>query len=513
MGSEASRPGAGRTALVTGATGFIGGRLADALAERGWRVRCLVRDRGRARGLEARGYEIREGDVLDAASLEGVGEGVEVAYYLVHSMGRGGTGDFEERESRTARNFAEMAKREGVERTVYLGGLGDEPRSKHLRSRRRTAELLAEHGPPLVYFRAGMVVGAGSESYRTLRYLVQRLPAMIAPAWLKTPTQPIAAGDVIDYLAAAPDVLPAAPAEIQIGGPDVLSYGDMLDRMAEALGIRPRRRIPVPLLTPWLSSLWIGLVTPVDAGVARPLVEGLSTPTVVTDATGMEAFDVVPMGINEALRIALAEDAEVGQIQRIGVRLLPEDAYRVPAVGPVESTNAAEFIVPDSANGAPRPAEIEDLGRGYWRFVARHSLGLIRTREDDEGRVGLFLSGTRLNLLRFDAPRYEPGEDGASVTWPIAGGALALREQEAAGFLRFELERTAGDAKTTTLRAAMVVRGFYPLLRGRGGLATVGARFYSLTQRVVHRAMTRAYLRSLGRQRPSAGPRRVPDSG
>ena len=139
-----------------------------------------------------------------------------------------------------------MARREGIERTVYLGGLGDEPRSKHLRSRQRTAELLAEHGPPLIYFRAGMVVGAGSESYRTLRYLVQRLPAMIAPAWLKTPTQPIAVHDVIEYLVDAPDVVHAGGAEVQIGGPDVLSYGDMLDRMAEALGIRPRHRVPVP---------------------------------------------------------------------------------------------------------------------------------------------------------------------------------------------------------------------------------------------------------------------------
>ena len=513
MRGEATRAGEGRTALVTGATGFIGGKLADALAERGWRVRCLVRNPDRARELEERGFEVKVGDVLDAASLEGAGEGVEVAYYLVHSMGRGGSGDFEEREYRTARNFAEMAKREGVERTVYLGGLGDEPRSKHLRSRQRTAELLAEHGPPLAYFRAGMVIGAGSESYRTLRYLVQRLPAMIAPAWLKTPTQPIADVDVISYLASAPDVLPAASTEVQIGGPEILSYGDMLDRMAEALGIRPRRRVPVPLLTPWLSSLWIGLVTPVDAGVARPLVEGLSTPTIVTDTTGMAAFDVEPTGVNEALRVALAEDPEVGPIRRVGVRLLPEDAYRVPAAGPVESTNKAELLVPDPASGAPGPEEIEELGRGYWRFVAGHSLGLIRMSEDQEGRVGLFLRATGLNLLRFDPPHCEPEDGGASLTWPIAGGVLALRGEDGGGFLRFELETTEAGPGSTTLRAAMEVRGFYPLLRGRGRLAPVGARFYSLTQRVVHRAMTRAYLRSLGRRRPSAGSDRVLNTG
>jgi uncharacterized protein YbjT (DUF2867 family) len=254
--------------------------------------------------------ELHEGDVLDAGSLRGAGEGVEVAYYLVHAMGRGGEGDFEERERRGARNFAEMASREGIGRVVYLGGLGDQPRSKHLRSRHRTAQILAEHGPPLTYFRAGMVVGAGSESYRTLRYLVQRLPVMIGPAWLATPTQAIGIDDVISYLAQAPDVPESEGREVQIGGPDVLSYGDMLDRMAEALGIPTRPRLPVPFLTPWLSSLWIGLVTPVDAAVARPLIEGLSTPTKVTDPSGAALFDVEPIPFLDALRRALADDPE-----------------------------------------------------------------------------------------------------------------------------------------------------------------------------------------------------------
>jgi uncharacterized protein YbjT (DUF2867 family) len=300
-----------RTALVTGATGFIGGRLANALSDDGWRVRTMVRDRGRAGGLADRGVELFEGDVLDADSLRGAGDGAEVAYYLVHGMGRGGEGDFEEREREAARNFAEMAKREGVGRVVYLGGLGDKPRSKHLRSRAQTAKILGEYGPSLTYFRAAMVVGARSESYRTLRYLVQRLPAMIAPAWLSTPTQPIAVDDVIAYLRRAPDLEESAGREVQIGGPDVLSYGDMLDRMAHALGIQPRPRIPVPLLTPWLSSLWIGLVTPVDAGVARPLVEGLSTPTTVTDPSGAATFGIDTVPFAEALRRALAEDPDI----------------------------------------------------------------------------------------------------------------------------------------------------------------------------------------------------------
>jgi uncharacterized protein YbjT (DUF2867 family) len=248
-----------------------------------------------------------EGDVLEASSLRGTGEGVEVAYYLVHSMGRGGSGDFEERDRRAAENFARLASEERISRVIYLGGLGDDPKSPHLASRHHTAEILAQHGPPLTYFRAGMVVGPGSESFRTLRYLVQRLPAMIAPAWLATPTQPIGIHDLISYLAAAPEVESSTGREIQIGGPDVLSYGDMLDEMADALGVRRRPRLPIPFLTPWLSSLWIGLVTPVDAGVARPLIEGLSTPTVVTDASGAEPFAIDPVPFAEALRRSLAE--------------------------------------------------------------------------------------------------------------------------------------------------------------------------------------------------------------
>ena len=294
-------------ALVTGATGFVGGRLVEALAADGVEVRALVRDAGRARHLAEAGHELHEGDVLRPETLRGAGRGVDVAYYLVHAMGRGSNGDFAERERRSARGFAEMAKAEGVERVVYLGGLGDQPQSEHLRSRHATAEILSEAGPPLTYLRAAMVVGSASESFRTLRYLVERLPAMIAPAWLTTPTQPIGIDDTVAYLSRTPEVPESAGREVQIGGPDVVSYGEMLDVMAVALGRRPRPRLPVPFVTPKLSSLWIGLVTPVDAGVARPLVEGLSTPTVVTDRSGMELFDIEPLPLAETLALALDE--------------------------------------------------------------------------------------------------------------------------------------------------------------------------------------------------------------
>ena len=294
--------------LVTGATGFVGRRLAERLAGAGHDVRCIVRDRRRAQDLEELGCEVREGNVLQPWSLQGAGTGVDVAYYLVHSMGRGSSDDYRSKDREGAAAFAQMARREGIDRVVYLGGLGDNPRSEHLRSRHETAETLIAEGPPVTYLRAAMVVGCGSESYRTLRYLVERLPAMIAPSWLKTQTQPIAVEDVISYMEQAPGIAGSAGREVQIGGPDVLSYGDMLDRMADVLGRRHRPKVPVPFITPRLSSLWIGLVTPVDAGVARPLIEGLSTPTVVTDPSGAALFDVDPMPLDEALRRAHDED-------------------------------------------------------------------------------------------------------------------------------------------------------------------------------------------------------------
>ena len=296
-------------ALVTGATGFIGGRLVDALGRSGMQVRCLVRDPLRARRLELAGCELRQGDVTDPGSLEGVGSGVEVAYFLIHAMSGGG--GFSERERQGALNFARMARRDGVRRVIYLGGLGEDSVSEHLRSREQTARILAAEGPPLTYFRAAMVVGAESESYRTLRYLVQRLPVMIAPAWLRTATQPIGISDVIEYLRRAPDLPASQGREVQIGGPDVLSYGEMLDRMAVALGMRPRLKVPVPLLTPKLSALWLGLVTPVDTNVARPLVEGLTTPTIVTDPSGAEPFAISPLAFDETLRRAIEEDDQL----------------------------------------------------------------------------------------------------------------------------------------------------------------------------------------------------------
>jgi uncharacterized protein YbjT (DUF2867 family) len=291
---------------VAGSTGYIGGLLCHRLCEDGHEVRALARRPERADDLREAGCEVRRADVLEPETLGPALEGVDVAYYLVHSMGRGSDGDFAERDRRAAENFAAAAAAAAVRRIVYLGGLGEG--SKHLDSRHATAETLRAGTVPVSYFRAAAVIGAGSESFRTVFYLVRRLPAMVTPRWVRTRTQPIAVADAVAYLVAASDFDLPADREIQIGGPDVTTYGGMIDALARTLGRRRPLRITVPVLSPRLSSLWIGLVTPVDAGVARPLIEGLATETVVTDPSGMELFaDVRRVPLREALREAVTD--------------------------------------------------------------------------------------------------------------------------------------------------------------------------------------------------------------
>lgn len=290
-----------RTILLTGATGYVGGRLLGVLLGRGHRVRCLVRDPARARLPD--GAEVVAGDVLRPETVRPALEGADVAFYLVHSMGAGG-GDFAAADRRAARSFGDAAREAGTPRIVYLGGLEGSD-SEHLRSREEVAELLAERVPGTVHARAAMVVGGGSASFQMLRHLVERLPFMVAPRWVDTRTQPIAIRDVCTALAALA-AHPGPPGEVQLGGADVLTYREMILRYARVAGRRRPRMVRVPVLTPRLSSYWVGLVTPVSAGLARPLVQGLSAEMLVRTPPPPGINDA-PLGFDDAVREALAE--------------------------------------------------------------------------------------------------------------------------------------------------------------------------------------------------------------
>jgi uncharacterized protein YbjT (DUF2867 family) len=278
--------------LVTGATGYVGSKLVDELLARGQRVRTLSR-RGAGKG------DARKGDVLSGAGLHEALEGVDTAYYLVHSMGTGG--DFAQKDRQAAVNFAEAAA--NVRRVVYLGGLGSED-SEHLRSRHEVADLLrARLGDRLVYVRAAMIIGPGSASYDILEHLVRRLPVMIVPRWLDTRTQPIALQDVVTTLADLAE-REDAPAELQLGGADVLTYREMMRRAAPLMGRRPPLVIRVPVLTPRLSSYWVALVTPVSYGLVKPLIDGLGAEMLVSEPPPPGLNDH-PLGFEDAVRAAL----------------------------------------------------------------------------------------------------------------------------------------------------------------------------------------------------------------
>ena len=290
--------------LVAGGTGYIGGALIPALLGRGHAVRVLARPRGTDRRLKD--VEIVRGDALNEASVAEAMLGIDVVYYLIHSM-RAGARAFDERDRQAARNFARAARVANVRRIVYLGGLGgaDSDLSMHLRSRHEVGRILRSQGVPVTELRAAMVIGAGSASFEMMRYLTERLPVMIAPRWVATRCQPIAARDVIDYLVSTLELDGTAGRTYEIGGADVLSYADAMHRFARIRGLK-RLIVPVPLFTPRLSSYWVHVVTPVSADIARPLIDGLHNELVVTDAAALRDFSIRPMSFEEAVREALA---------------------------------------------------------------------------------------------------------------------------------------------------------------------------------------------------------------
>lgn len=295
--------------MLTGATGYVGGLLLPLLEKQPVVVRCLARNPDKIRCSRETSQVVR-GDVLDATSLDEAMRGVGTAYYLVHLMS--GSKDFEREDRQAALNFATAAKKAGVQRIIYLGGLGDDADLKlspHLRSRHEVGEILRQSGVETIEFRAGMVVGAGSISYQLMKSLTDRLPVMLCPKWLTTPTQPIAVDDVLAYLLAARDLAVGESRIFEIGGTDVVSYGDLIREYARQKGLR-RWLISVPVLTPYLSSLWLALVTPASFDVGRHLIEGLKNPTVVQNQESLNAFLIRPMGVKEAIQKAIANTTE-----------------------------------------------------------------------------------------------------------------------------------------------------------------------------------------------------------
>jgi uncharacterized protein YbjT (DUF2867 family) len=297
-----------RRVAVLGATGYIGGLLVPRLLEAGYQVRCVVRDPAKLAGTSWAGeVETVRADLLDLETLPPALAGQEVVYYLVHSMGGGEAADFARRDRQSASNTALVAKEQGVGRIVYLGGLGRAGNlSEHLESRQEVGRVLTETGVPVTEFRAAVIVGENSVSFRIVRYLTERLPLMLTPRWLDTPIQPIYEGDVLRYLVAALEEPRSAGRVLEIGGTDILTYGEMIRTYARLRGLR-RRLLPVPVLTPRLSSYWVGLVTPISNSIATPLIEGLRSEVVVRDRTAQEIFDFAPIGYEEAVRRVLRD--------------------------------------------------------------------------------------------------------------------------------------------------------------------------------------------------------------
>ncbi len=432
--------------LLTGATGYVGGRLLKALEAGAVPVRCLAR---RPEYLEPRvadSTQVVRGDVLEPASLASAMSGVTTAYYLVHSMGS--SESFEEQDRRAAEHFAQAAREAGVQRIIYLGGLGrGDELSPHLASRQEVGRILRESGVPTIEFRASIIIGSGGLSFELVRALVDRLPVMVTPRWVRTPAQPIAIEDVIAYLVAALNVDVAGSRVFEIGGAERVSYRDLMQEYARQRGLR-RLMIPVPVLTPGLSSLWLGLVTPIFARVGRKLIDSLPHETLVEDDAARAVFGIEPMGIREEIARALSnEDHEFAETRW-------SDA--LSSLGPAKSWGGVRFgsrlvdsraaMVALEPRDAFRPIRRIGGHTGWygtsiiWRLRGFLDLfvggaGLRRGRRDPENlTVGEAVDFWRVaayepdHLVRFEAEMKVPGRAWLQFEVDEAEGGSIIRQ-------------------------------------------------------------------------------------
>jgi uncharacterized protein YbjT (DUF2867 family) len=396
-----STPSDERLILLTGATGYVGGRLLKALEAQGHRLRCLARRPDFLLPRVGGSTEVVKGDLLDPTSLGPAMAGVDSAYYLVHSMGS--TGAFEEEDRQAAELFADMAREAGVRRIIYLGGLGKgEKLSRHLASRQEVGRILCESGVPTIELRASIIIGSGSLSFEMIRALVDRLPVMTAPRWVRIWAQPIAIEDVVAYLTAALDVEVEGSAVFEIGGADRVSYGDLMLEYARQRGLR-RLMIPVPVLSPRLSSLWLGLVTPVYARVGRKLIDGITHETVVEDDLALRLFDIRPRGFREAIERALTnEDREIAETRW-------SDA--LSSGGPASTWGGVKFgsrLVDSRSARVPQPPSqaFKPIRRIGGKTGWYHANWLWRLR----GFLDLLVGGAGMRRGRRDPERLAPGD-------------------------------------------------------------------------------------------------------
>jgi len=414
--------------LLTGATGYVGGRLLHSLENRGFHLRCLARRPEFLKPKVAPSTEVVRGDVLDRISLDPALRGVRVAYYLIHSMGAAGS--FEDNDRRAALNFAEAAKAAGIERIIYLGGLGDDTKalSPHLRSRQEVGQILRQSGVPVLEFRASIVIGSGSLSFEMIRSLVERLPIMTTPKWVSMPAQPIAIEDLIAYLTAALHLPISQYRVYEIGGADIVSYADIMRAYARCRGMHIRM-ISVPVLTPFISSLWLGLVTPLYARIGRKLIQSIVHSTVVRDDAALKMFDIRPMGIEDALRHALANEEKQYAATRWSDAL--SSSGDVPSWGGVRfgtrlvDSRTARIAKPPAVAFRPIERIGGDTGWYAWNWLWRlrgfldllvGGVGMRRGRPTSETlRVGDTVDFWRVEafepnrLLRFAAEMKLPG--------------------------------------------------------------------------------------------------------
>ena len=347
--------------LVTGATGYIGGRLVPELLDAGHRVRCLVRNPAKLTDAAwSERVEVVEGDIADTEALDRAMDGIEVAYYLVHSMG-GGSEAFDEVDRKAAATFRDRAAESDVAHIVYLGGLGrdDDPElSKHLRSRHEVGRVLADGPVAVTELRAALIIGSGSASFEMLRYLVEILPAMVTPRWVDNRCQPIAVRDVLRWLVSRAASVPEADSVIEIGGPDVLTYREMMALYADVAGLPKRLIVSLPILSPQLSSRWVGLVTPLPSSLARPLVASLINEVVVVRQPEVALTDPPPLTFRESVTLAVDRSAKSQVITRWSDARLPHQSTAHPL--PTDPEWAGGSVLVD-VQEATSTASVEDL--------------------------------------------------------------------------------------------------------------------------------------------------------